>query len=127
MILTYENYLQENHSLTFEEMKIIHEGMTACIESDADALELYNDIIKISVRYAAVRSKWPMLSRQEKIDQDSGRTSCHDAVIVRTDKLARYQKTSGIETSWRESLGDDRRRIGDFSCYLAFVNGLNAR
>lgn len=127
MILTYENYLRENQSLTFEEMKIIHEGMTAGIESDADALELYNDIRKTSVRYAAFRSIWLMLSRQEKMDQGSVRTSCHDAEIARTNKLARYQKASGIETSWQDSLGDDRRRIGDFACYLAFVNGLNAR
>jgi hypothetical protein len=40
---------------------------------------------------------------------------------------------NGKDTGWRETLGyekDDkynRKRLGDFACYLAFVNGLNAR
>ena len=47
--------------------------------------------------------------------------------------LARYLKQQGKVAAWRDALGyeeDDqynRKAIGDFACYLAFVNGINAR
>lgn len=46
--------------------------------------------------------------------------------------LARYLKQQGKTAAWRDELGyeeDDpynRKAIGDFACYLAFVNGINA-
>ena len=64
---------------------------------------------------------------------DSRRTSAHDSVIMHINMLARYLKMQGSETAWRDVLGDEkedpsnRKRIGDFGCYLAFVNALAAR
>ena len=46
---------------------------------------------------------------------------------------ARYLKQQGRTAAWRDELGyeeDDpynRKAIGDFACYLAVVNGINAR
>ena len=40
--------------------------MIAEIGTDVDALELYNELIKIATRYATFRANWPLLSRDEK-------------------------------------------------------------
>ena len=114
-------------------MQTIHTEMIAEIGTDVDALELYDELIKIATRYATIRANWLLLSREEKNEQDSGRTSCHNSVIIHFNMLARYLKQQGKTAAWRDELGyeeDDpynRKAIGDFACYLVFVNGVNAR
>lgn len=133
MVCTYEEYLKQPKAIIFGKMQIFHAEMLAEIGADVDALELYDELIKIATRYAAIRANWLLLSREEKSEQDSGRTSCHNSVITHFNMLARYLKQQGKTTAWRDDLGyeeDDpynRKAIGDFACYLAFVNGINAR
>ena len=97
------------------------------------AKEIYDELIAAATKYAAIRAKWLLLSREEKTELDSFRTSCHDSVIVKINMLSRYLKMQDIDAKWRDSLGDEkdnphsRKLIGDFACYLAFVNSLNAR
>ena len=89
--------------------------------------------MKVATRYAAIRTNWLLFSREEKNEQDSGRTSCHNSVITHFNMLACYLKQQGKTAAWRNELGyeeDDlynRKAIGDFACYFAFVNGINAR
>ena len=133
MVCTYGEYLKQPKAITFEKMQMIHTEILAEIGADADALELYDELIKIATRYATIRANWLLLSREEKNEQDSGRTSCHNSVIIHFNMLARYLKQQGNTAAWRDKLGyeeDDpynRKAIGDFACYLAFVNGINAR
>ena len=133
MVCTYEEYLKQPKAITFGKMQIFHAEMLAEIGADVDALELYDELIKIATRYAAIRANWLLLSREEKSEQDSGRTSCHNSVITHFNMLARYLKQQGKAAAWRDKLGyeeDDlynRKAVGDFACYLAFVNGINAR
>ena len=133
MITTYEEYIKLPKALPFEQMQAIHKQIVLEVGNDPDALELYDDFIKVATRYAAIRANWLLLSREEKLDQDSGRTSCHDSVITHFNMLARYLKQQEKTAAWRDELGyeeDDsynRKAIGDFACYLAFVNGINAR
>ena len=106
---------------------MIHAEMLAELGADMEALELYNELMKVATRYAAIRANWLLLSREEKNEQDSGRTSCHNSVIIHFNMLARYLKQQGNTAAWRDKLGyeeDDpynRKAIGDFACYLAFV------
>lgn len=133
MITTYEEYLDMKQSLTFDDMQKIHSQMIADIGTDAEATKIYEELIAASTKYAAIRAKWLLLSREEKTELDSWRTSCHNSVIVKFNMLSRYLKMQDIDAKWRDSLGDEkdspynRKRIGDFACYLAFVNSLNAR
>ena len=133
MISRYEDYLAEPKALTVEEMRSIHEVMISEIGCDSDALELYDELMMIAIRYASIRAGWPLLSREEKMEKDSRRTSCHNSVITHFNMLARYLKQQGKDAAWRERLGYEeedrlnRKTIGDFACYLAFVNGINAR
>ena len=72
-------------------------------------------------------------SREEKMETDSLRTSHHDSLIIHFNMLARYLRMQGKEAAWRDQLGyeeDDRynrKKIGDFGCYIVFVNSLGVR
>lgn len=133
VINTYDEYLEKTKSITFEKMTELHRNMLKEIGTDEDALELYEELIKSSTKYAAIRANWLLLSREEKMDTDSRRTSCHNSVIIKFNQLARYLKMQGRDVKWRDELGyeeDDRynrKTVGDFACYLVFVNSVNAR
>lgn len=133
MVSTYEEYIKLPKALSLERMQIIHKQIVSEVGNDPDALELYNDLIKVATRYAAIRANWLLMSREEKMEQDPSRTSCHNSVITHFNMLARYLKQQEKTAVWRDELGyeeDDsynRKAIGDFACYLAFVNGINAR
>lgn len=132
MIDTYKTYLAADRSLTLEEMEQLHGDMVSEMGNDPDALELYQELAVTATRYIAFRSQWFLWSRAEKTDRDSSRTACHNSLIVKFNQLARYLRLQGHEAAWRETLGHEedpynRKRIGDFGCYLAFVNSLCAR
>ena len=133
MITTYQEYTKLLKTLSFERMQAIHEQIILEMETDPDALELYDDVIKVATRYVAIRANWLLMSREEKMEQDPGRTSCHNSVITHFNMLARYLKQQSKAAAGRDELGyeeDDgysRKTIGDFACYLVFVNSINAR
>lgn len=130
---TFDNYLKEPYALSLEDMQLLHSDLLNEIGNDSDAIELYEDLIDVATRYAAIRAGWQRLSREEKMDKDSSRTSCHNSVIIYFNMLARYLRMQGKKALWREQLGDDeqnryyRKTIGDFGCYIVFVNSICAR
>ena len=87
MVCTYGEYLKQPKAITFEKMQIFHAEMLAEIGADTEALELYDELMKVATRYAAIRANWLLLSREEKSEQDSGRTSCHNSVITHFNML----------------------------------------
>lgn len=125
----YEDYLKKaNDILTLEEADdILSQIQNSIDSSDEDAAELYNDFLEGAFAYTSVRSGWLLLSKEEKMEQDKGRTLKHDSVINRVNILARYLEKTGKDISWRDKLGDSRKRIGDFACYAALFYGLSAR
>lgn len=133
MIGTYEEYLREPKSLTVEEMQALHRAMLEELGDDEDAWDLYRDLVQAAVDYAAVRAQWQLYSYAERSEKDPGRTAFHDSVILNFNMLGRYLSGTGHAAEWRETLGyeeDDpmnRKRIGDFACWIAFVAGINAR
>ena len=95
-----------------------------------NAQEILQDYLMAAAKYANVRACWNILSREEKMDTDANRTACHNKVILHLNILARYLASKGKDVSWRDELGDDslhRKKIGDFACYVACIEGLNAR
>ena len=100
-----EKYMEEPHSLSMEQMQDIHRKLIEEIGKDPDAVELYEELIAVATRYAAIRAGWQQLSREEKMDRDPSRTSCHNSVITHFNMLARYLKMQGKQAEWRDSLG----------------------
>lgn len=128
-----DEYGKMELSISLEEMIQLHQNMINEIDSDEDALELYEELVEQANRYMQFRSNWMLWSREEKMKQDQSRTLCHDSLIVKFNQLAKYLQMIGKDAKWRKELGyieDDpynRKRIGDFACYIVFVNSLCAR
>lgn len=133
ILSAYEEYLPLPRSLAFEEMSRLHQEILTEIGNDEDALELYEELIIAANKYSVFRSNWSLWSIEEKISRDASRTACHDSLIVKFNQLARYLNMQGKAAAWRDALGyesDDRynrKRLGDFACYLVFVNSIHAR
>ena len=132
-IHTYEEYSSTEKSLTITQMQDIHNCIIKSIQDDQDASELYEDLISASVKYAEIRAEWSLMSREQKMDKDPLRTALHNSVIIQVNMLARYLAQIGRSTSWRNLLGNEeedriyRKTIGDFACYIAFVNAICSR
>lgn len=129
----YSNYLSKPRSLSLEEMVRLHAEMESEIGTDPDALDLYDELVEASARYSSFRANWRLWDRTVKADKDASRTSCHNMVIIKFNQLSRYLKMRGWNAAWRDTLGyeeDDpnfRKRIGDFACYVVFINSVSAR
>ena len=133
MVNTFQEYMKNEKSLSIGQMEEIHQLMALEMDDDEDALELYEDLLTDAIKYAAIRAEWAQMTREEKMDRDPYRTAIHDSVIMDINVLARYLRKYGKEAKWRDTLGDEgsdriyRKSIGDFACYLAFVNAICMR
>lgn len=128
----YDEYLGMSDALPFEEAgRIYNMLLDNANTEDEDFADLWEDLMKVAVRYANIRANWYLISRQERMDTDDARTACHDSVISHLNAITRCMKMKGWDISWRDELGSDefihRKRIGDFACYLAYVYSLIAR
>lgn len=130
---TYQEYTTSTLSLTLEEMEAVYMQMTKDIARDEDATELYQDILEQAVKYVEYRSNWVLWDNETKTKNDEIRSNFHNSLILKMNIFARYMKSVGHSTEWRETLGDEnshshvRKRIGDFACYMVFINALGAR
>ena len=130
---TVATYLSMPSAMPIEKMASIHRQIAEEIGNDLDAIDLYGELIAAAIKYATIRAKWSVMSREEKMEKNPYRTSLHNDVILQINILARYLRKAEKPASWRDLLGDEtadpmcRKVIGDFACFLAFVNGLCAR
>ena len=131
MINTYEAYLKHpaGNILTVEEALRIYEEMAKSIEQCRleDKMDFWNDCLKKAAKYTKIRNDWEIMSREEKMDTDSSRTSAHDSVITAVNILSRIAEQEGVDNSWRKELGDNRKRVGDFACFIAYITGISNR
>ena len=130
---TYQEYKESTLSLTLEEMESVYTQMTKDMAGDEDAIELYQDILEQAVKYVEYRSNWILWDNETKVKNDEIRSNFHNSLILKMNIFARYMKSAGHSTEWRDILGDEnshshvRKRIGDFACYMVFINALGAR
>lgn len=112
--------------LQYQEALELYTTMTENLNrNDADIVDLYNRLIEKAVRYAHIRAEWNTLTREEKLERDSSRTIAHDSFISSINIIARSEGKIGSQ--WRERLGNDRKRVGDFACYISLFLSLEAR
>ena len=121
------NGTQDNTMLLSEADDIFKRLSSSLQTADKELVSLYNDMITKAVDYAGVRSEWLLLDADEKKYNKEQRTLLHDTFIVTLNTLEEAMAARNISTIWRDRLGSDRRRIGDFACYLALFYGLNSR
>lgn len=89
--------------------------------------ELIDDLLQSAIRYARIRVDWLLADDDGKRAIDDTRTRTHNAFIDSCNILCRAMARSGENTQWRELLGNDRKMIGDFACYIHCIMGIKAR
>ena len=124
--MTEKPLIPEN-ALTFEEASAIWQKLTNALDlRDEDQAEFFMEMKTKAVRYAHIRAGWSLLTKEEKQEKDSARTAAHDSFITAMRILSRLTAETG--TDWPDLLNlSDRKRVGDFACYLAMSLGLKSR
>lgn len=129
-VYTYETYLDAEVQpvLSVEKcQEILGEIIESINTQDEDLMEIWEEVLGKCFRYQKMRMDWSLYSREEKMERDSLRTSYHDSVIIGFNMLSRYMDQQDISISWREKLGENRKCIGDFACYVGFIYAINNR
>ncbi len=132
-IFTYREYLEKPKALTVDEMQKLHEQLLAEIKDDDKAVAMYEGFIVTAVKYADIRASWKLIPKEQRSSINDQRTACHNQLIVHFDEIAKQLRAAGKPAQWREELGYEevdkynRKRIGDFACYISFIHGINAR
>lgn len=89
--------------------------------------DLMRDLERAAVIYAHHRAMWSFESVEERREMDAARTAAHNAFIDACNILSRAMVRSGEDNSWRTTLGEDRKVIGDFACIIHCLIALSAR
>ncbi|HOJ19750.1 MAG TPA: hypothetical protein PLT92_14395 [Ignavibacteriaceae bacterium] len=89
--------------------------------------ELKNDLFLAALRYTQLRIEWLIAEPDQKKEIDFIRKVAHDAFIDSCNILSRAMIAKGENAGWRLKLGNDRKTLGDFACYLTCILGLKAR
>ena len=127
----YKTYLSisKGSTLTFEEACEILDEMNECYEKIAadDKADFYKEILEKAFKYTEIRCSWELMTGEERAEKDPYRTSVHNGFITSLNVLSRHAELEGIDASWLGKLGDARKRIGDFACFLTYINGMSNR
>ncbi len=90
-------------------------------------VKLRNSFYSLAIRYAVTRAQWNFLSIEEKMESNAARTSLHNTLIDSLNILSRNMLKAGEPVDWRKTLGNDRKVIGDFACYVVAWLGIRQR
>lgn len=93
----------------------------------SDLKDLRNKLFKHALKYCIIRNEWIFLTPEEKTSMDDERTICHNAFIDALNILSRNMSKAGEDNEWRNTLGNDRKVLGDFACFIVYRNGVASR
>ena len=112
--------------LSFETAQEMYTAMAKGIELGDELMASAGIMMfRAAARYAKIRAEWFTYPLQERAVMDDERTSAHDHFISSLNTIANMQGETGRQ--WRERLGNDRKEVGDFACYITLFRGLEAR
>lgn len=126
------NYLEPNLARINQLSEAYKAISGLSVINETELNEAYNNFLESCVSYSEMRSRWLLLTREEQKRVDAVRTSKHNVVLLNLTILERLCTQKGYSTTWRDiigksELGEERKRQGDFACYVAFVLSINAR
>jgi len=108
--------------LTYDKAKYCY-GLI--LESEQTALR--RELFCKAMEYARIRTQWMVSSIEQRKEMDQRRTLSHNAFIDACNIMSRNMGMNDEDNSWRDELGDDRKIIGDFACYIHCFLGIEAR
>lgn len=88
---------------------------------------LRDSLFRSAIEYAKIRVCYRLATIEECLELDQRRTLAHNALISSCNILSRNMAQRGENIEWRALLGDDRKEIGDFACYLHCIFGIEVR
>lgn len=125
--ISYENYLKCKDALSFEYCQKIHQAILLELGTEPDILEIWHDFLKASMDYAHTRSQWLLWESAERREKDEGRTAKHEIVIYNFKLLSRNMEQSSEVVNYLKEIENNRKQIGDFVSYLAYIYAINSR
>lgn len=126
----YNNYLQKNGSMSFEEALKIFNSIFKILKCKDEYLhELWKEVIDSAIAYSNMRTNWNYFSREEKQEKDKLRTNYHNTFMINLKAFHKLTEQLELDTSWIEKLGssEDRNRWGDFGGYILCIENIRAR
>ena len=131
MINTYKAYLENSagSELKIEDAMNIYDRMAGSIDSCKmeEKFDFWKDFLKAAAEYTKIRNDWEFMSREERLEADKGRSIAHDGFITSLNILSRIAENEEQDTSWRKELGEERKRLGDFACFVTYITGISNR
>ena len=125
--ISYENYLKCKDALSFEYCQKIHQEILLELGTEPAILEIWHDFLKASMDYAYTRSQWLLWESAERREKDEGRTAQHEIVIYNFKLLSRNMEQSSEVVNYLKEIENNRKQIGDFVSYLAYIYAINSR
>lgn len=126
--VTYQEFLKGADALSLEDAEKIYQAIIGCdLKHDREFERLFTVLQERAVIYVGYRAKWLNISLQERMEIDETRTRNHDLFIKAKNDLVKYMYEHKANVDWDDVLGENRKRIGDFACYMVFLMSLNAR
>lgn len=125
---TYEEFLKMQGALSFEEANRIYGMIIAnAPEHDREFDAKFQTMLERAEKYAAYRAVWLGKNLQERLEMDEERSRAHDLFIKAKDTLSAYMYERKLGNDWDDCLGEERKRIGDFACYIIYLRSILAR
>jgi len=93
----------------------------------ANDADLQHQFFRAASNYARTRAEWYFLSPSERAETNDRRTALHNTCIDACNILSRSMAQAKEGNAWRAELGEDRKVIGDFACYVAYRLGVMMR
>lgn len=88
---------------------------------------LRNSIYQKALRYCIIRNEWILMEPSDRLENDLERTILHNSFIDALNIMSRNMSQNGEDNKWRMLLGNDRKILGDFACFIVYMNGVKAR
>lgn len=126
--IVYEEFLKMRGALGVEEANRIYGMLVASApEQDREFDERFHVMLERAEKYAAYRAVWLDRNLQERMEMDEERSRAHDLFIKAKDALSTYMYEQKLGNDWDDFLGEERKRVGDFACYLVYLRSILAR
>ena len=110
--------------LQYEIAKSLYEEINekAVKHPDKEFGDFYQEFLAMAAEYAKTRLSWSFMDLDARREDDASRTIKHNALIARLTAVCRNLGMENIE-----EIMPDRKRKGDFACYIALFLSLEQR
>ncbi|MGT2625297.1 hypothetical protein [Streptococcus thoraltensis] len=128
-MLTYNDFTKEIDALDFEACQKLYDELLACAPTnDSDFDEYWKNFVKSANEYTTIRSNWYLISKEERQTTDSHRTTVHNRVITNLKMVSKLLELDyGLSPEWFDVSTENRKQVGDFANYIAYVYAVNGR